>query len=150
MIPDPYIRDQTGPGALVEGYYLIQRRRQNRVALPVRVWFGPPADPETGEDLDRSPRWQIAIAGQLINENENWDAMRVGNQTIGSLDEFWPACTRSPIDADEYRYRLERAAWAGEHDPNDPFGDTAARIDPMRATLPFSEPMEAIPCPSNV
>jgi len=59
MIPDPHIRERGGADPLIEGYYLIRLDRARRVSVPVRVWYGPPNDPETGEPLDRSHRWQI-------------------------------------------------------------------------------------------
>lgn len=132
MIPDPFISTREGPDALRPGYFLIQRRRQNRVALPVRIWFGPPVDPDTGEIQDRSWRWQVAIAGQIIDG----DSIRVGATEFTALSDFWPGCSDTEINKSEYDFRLARAAWAGENDPNDPFGDPAMRIDPMTTSLP--------------
>lgn len=132
MIPQPFTRVRTGADALQEGFFLIRRDRQRRVPLPVRIWWGAPLDPDTGEEMDRSPRWQVAIAGQIIGE----EPLRVGEQTITCLSDFWPQCSYHPIDEADYHYRLELAAWAGEHDPNDPHGDTSAKIDPLTVSLP--------------
>jgi hypothetical protein len=133
MVPDPFIRHPTGADALVEGYYLIQRRRSGRVDLPVKVWFGPPVD-EDGIEMDRSWRWQVRVGGLDLDE-----PTRVGSLRINSLDDIWPACAVNPIDKAEYDYRIERAAWAAENDPDDPFGTDSGIIDPMTAPLPFLE-----------
>jgi hypothetical protein len=135
VINDRFCRAQGGVDALREGYWLIQRRRASRVDIPVRIWFGPPDDPETGEPLDRSPRWRILIGGVEIDE----EPVRLGGITFEDLTSFWPACCSDPIDEREYAYRLERQAWASEYDPFDPYGSPGGYIDPMTATLPFGD-----------
>lgn len=132
MIPSPFLREQGGPDALIEGHYLIQRRRSNRVALPVRIWFGRPLD-EDGVELDRSPRWQVMVANTLLDT----DPVFVGGRMIESLSDIWPACAAEPIDEADYRYRVERAEWAAAYDPADPFGTPSGKIDPLTAPLPF-------------
>jgi hypothetical protein len=132
MIPDPFVRDRCGADPLIEGFYLIQSSRGKRVDVPVHVWFGGPLDPETGEELDRSPRWQIQIGFQLLEEVP----MRVGAVWINDITDVWPMCMRWPIEEAEYRYRLERASWAGNYDPMDPHGEIGGRIDPMTCRLP--------------
>jgi hypothetical protein len=129
MIPDPFVPERTGADPLIEGYYLM--RRAGRVDVPVRIWFGPPADPETGEELDRSPRWQIQVGFQLLDE----EPMRIGGIWIEDLTDIWPACAKVTVDEAEWRYRLERAEWAGNYDPNDALGELGGRIDPMTCTL---------------
>lgn len=132
MIPDPFIRERTGADPLVEGFYLIQSSRGRRVDVPIRVWFGQPEDPETGEIMDRSPRWQIEIGRQLLED----EPMRIGALWIGDITDIWPTCMRWPIDEAEYRYRIERASWASAFDPLDPHGEVGSRIDPMTCRLP--------------
>lgn len=132
MIPDPYLREQGVPDALVEGFYLIKRRRAGRIDMPVRIWFGAPLD-EEGNELDRSHRWQIMVAGILLGD----EPLAIGGVTIAHLSDLWPACADEPIDRDEYDYRIERAAWAAQYDPTDPFATPGGRIDPMTAPLPF-------------
>lgn len=116
-----------------EGFWLIQRRRALRVDMPVRIWFGQPDDPVTGEPIDRSPRWRIQIGGVDLDE----EPLTIGGITFTALSDFWPACMREPIDEPDYRFRIERQEWAAEYDPFDPFGETGGRIDAMTATLPF-------------
>lgn len=129
MIPKPFIRERDGADALVEGSYLI--RRAGRVDVPVRVWFGAPLD-ETGQELDRSPRWQVQVGFQLLEQ----EPVVVGGIRIVNLDDIWPACARLPIDKDEWKHRLERAEWAAEYDPDDAHAEIGGRVDPMTARLP--------------
>jgi hypothetical protein len=131
VITEPFLRRTDAADALVEGFYLIQRRRAERVEIPVRIWWGPPVDPDTGEVLDRSPRWQIEIAGAAFDQPLSFSDM-----TLRAVTDFWPACAREPIDEVDYRYRVDRAAWSAEHDPNDALATPGGRIDPMTATLP--------------
>jgi hypothetical protein len=51
----------------------------------VAIWFGPPNDPETGEELDRSYRWQARRNGQ---EADPW--------------ELWPYVCARPISQEQY------------------------------------------------
>jgi hypothetical protein len=132
MIPDPFTRERHGADPLVEGFYLIQSSRGRRVAVPLRVWFGAPCDPETGEELDRPWRWQILVAFNLLGD----EPLRVGALRIDELTDIWPMCQRWPIDEVEYRYRLERASWAADYDPDDAHAVIGGRIDPMTCTLP--------------
>jgi hypothetical protein len=133
MIDDAFNPVREGADALEEGYYLIQRWRAGRVPIPVRIWFGPPVDPEDpAAVLDRSWRWQIQIAGTLLEEGPVF----IAGLRIEAVSDFWPACRKDEIDAAEYQYRIERAAWAAEHDPNDAYARPGGRIDPLTATLP--------------
>ena len=131
MIDEPFLRDQGGADALVEGYYLLQRRRARRVDIPFRIWFGAPHDPETGEEMDRSHRWQIEIAGIAFDQ-----PLTFGGITLEAVIDFWPAIAAEPIDAAEYRFRVDRAAWAQEHDPDDALATPGGRINFMTARLP--------------
>lgn len=138
MVEDLFIREQDGVDALEEGWFLLKRRRAGRVDVPIRIWFGPPQDSETGAIMDRSWRWQIEING-VDALNPDQPAM-ISGQPVTSLEGIWPEAKTEPIDKAEYDYRVARAAWAEEHDENDPYGGTGARIDPLTATLPtFSD-----------
>lgn len=134
MIHDATIFPHTGTAPLIEGLWLLRRDRQERLPLPVRTWFGAPLDPDTGEEMDRSPRWQIQIAGILI-DGETY----AGGMLFNEMADFWPQCTRHPIDQADYNSRIERADWAALYDPNDAFADLSRKIDPMTVTLPFSD-----------
>lgn len=135
MIVDRFIRDQASADALREGYYLIQRRRSRRVDIPMRIWFGPPVDPETGEEMDRSPRWQISVAGVLIDD----EPVNIGGMTFNDASDLWPAVGQSPTTEADYLFRIARQDWAAAHDPDDPLGSPGSRIDPFTAPLPFGD-----------
>ncbi|MDC7810533.1 hypothetical protein [Sphingomonas koreensis] len=98
----------------------------------MHIWFGRPID-EDGAELDRSPRWQVMVAGMLLDI----DPLTIGGREIESLSDIWPACATEPIEEAEYRYRIERAEWAAAYDPSDPFGMPSGKIDPLTAPLPF-------------
>lgn len=114
-------RDHGDPAGPVEGFYL--HRRRDCVDMPVHVWFGAPLDPEGGEPLERSHRWQIMLAGELLEE---WDRV-------------WPRCANLPIDESEYQFRMARIEYARAADPDDPFGAVDGRIDLLSAPIPFGD-----------
>ena len=80
--------------------------------VPVRLWYGEPLDPETGERLDRSPRWQCLVG-------QDW------------RDPFatWPRCCDRPISADEYRFLIDDADWCKKFAPQEPPANPGAAID---------------------
>ena len=132
-------RDQSGiTGGLREGCYLY--RRQGHVSLPVRVWWGPPPDLETDQKvehgdryapvMDRSPRWNIEIAGVLAEDERSPRAM-------ARLADVWPRCLLNPTSEAECRYRLARIVHARQHSPTDPFGQRFGRVDLFTAPPPF-------------
>lgn len=57
---------------------------------PCRIWFGPPLDPETGEELDRSHQWNCMISG-----------------VEHDINEIWPYVAADKIEAQEYTRLLE-------------------------------------------
>lgn len=154
MIVDAFNPRPEGSDRLEEGFYLLTMHRSGRVSVPIRIWFGPPEDPDfltcadadspSGQryipiaervTFDRSPRWQVEINGVPFGDPDN--PACIAGRPIDTLDEIWPRCARVLIDQREYEYRVARAVWAEAHDENDPFGGTGARVDPMTATLPF-------------
>lgn len=133
MIPDPFNRERSGADPLIEGYYLVSLHMARRVSIPVRVWFGPPRDPDDIEtELDRSPRWQVQIGFRLLED----EPINIGGIRFNDLTDVWPACARNPIDAVDWEYRLKRAEWAVDNDQADAFAQLGGRIDPMTCTLP--------------
>lgn len=89
----------------IVGFYRVKLVK-NGPWCSARLWYGVPADPLTGEPLDRSPRWQ---------------ALRAGNEC--ALNDLWPWCHGNEIDKAEYNYLLSVEKWAvnapdaPEHDP---------------------------------
>jgi hypothetical protein len=57
------------PDVPIPGFYRF-KLRAGAMFAPVRIWYGPPRDPETGEEMDRSHRWQAEAGGHPISEQE--------------------------------------------------------------------------------
>lgn len=92
-----------------------------------KVWYGAPTDPETGEELDRSPRWQVWIGGELQDDPFRV-VMLVGNVGYVKGEE---------IDEAEYAHLLSVRAWAVEHSPQSPEANPRAPIDLHRLPSVF-------------
>ena len=113
--PGRAMREQFPLDRPVAGYY---RRRlvSGGPWVGVRIWFGLPADPETGEPLDRSPRWQAEQAGKI----------HAGEEVIQAL---WVSCCREPITQAEYDFMAADAAWCRENAPSEPAANPREPID---------------------
>lgn len=86
----------------------------------IYLWYGPPHDPETGEIMDRSWRWQARCNGEPI-----------------VLDRVWPGCAREPISEDEHDYLMGLHLWGKENAPDGPQAQPWRPIDLLSAPLPF-------------
>jgi hypothetical protein len=71
--------------------------------VPVLIAYGAPLDPVTGEELDRSPRWQAWSGGREIDV---WN--------------LWPDCSGEPITKAEYTHLRDVGEWAERHAPRSP------------------------------
>lgn len=100
------------------GFYRIKRVKGG-VCVGVCVWFGPPHDPDTGEVMDRSLRWQAKVNGEIVN-----------------IDSVWPHCAREPIGSAEYWRLLALSKSANPDDLTDPFSDPRRAINKLTAPLP--------------
>lgn len=116
--PAGYGLDVTTP---VAGYYRM-RLRSGAIKSAVRVWFGPPIDPVTGDVLDRSYRWQAMADGEYVE-----------------IDRVWPACAADPITLPDYDFMLKRREWAREHAPDSAYAHAGRKYDPLdpNEVLPF-------------
>ncbi len=103
----------------VAGFFRF-RMHGGAVRGGVRIWFGPPHDPVTGEELDRSWRWQSEMNGDLVD-----------------FDRVWPACAREPISEAEYRAYCARTDWARQNAPHSAYADPMKRIDPLSTASPL-------------
>lgn len=106
----------------VAGFYLM-RLRSGAVASGIHIWFGPPLDPVTGEELDRSLRWQAqGDDGAIID-----------------LDQVWPMCGKTPISEADFTARMKRRAWAQKAAPESSYANNRRKYDPlsMSEPLPF-------------
>lgn len=98
------------------------RLRSGAVTGGIRIWHGPPHDPVTGEEMDRSWRWQAEFDGDPVE-----------------FDDVWPACSGSPISERDYRELCARRRWARENAQNSAFANPKRRYDPLsnHEPLPF-------------
>lgn len=103
----------------VAGFYRY-RLRGGSVAGGVRIYFGPPLDPVTGEELDRSWRWMAEFNGEPVE-----------------FDRVWPACTGEPITEQDYRRRVARRLWAAQHAPESAYAEQGRRLDPLSSHTPL-------------
>jgi hypothetical protein len=102
-----------------EGFYRY-KPRTGAVYGGVRIWFGPPLDPVTGEELDRSWRWQSSFNGEFID-----------------LDFVWPVVAGSPITEEEYRRYCARQTWARQHAPDSAYAERGRRVDLLSRSNPM-------------
>lgn len=86
----------------------------------IRIFYGPPLDPVTGEELDRSWRWQAEANGQPID-----------------LERVWPQAGREPITPEEHAYLVEMARWAERNAPDAPAANPRRKIDLLAAPPPL-------------
>jgi len=104
----------------IAGFYRMHFGAET-VAFGVRVWFGPPLDPVTGEEMDRSWRWQAqADDGHLLE----WE-------------RIWPACARDPISETDFNARRARRAWARKHAPESSYAERGRKRDPLSTNEPL-------------
>lgn len=101
------------------GFYRM-KLRSGGVYGAVKVWHGPPLDPVTGEELDRSWRWQATYDGQDID-----------------LDRVWPACGREPISEAEYTRLIMQSTWARQNAPDSAYADHGRKIDRLSPDTPL-------------
>ena len=66
----------------------------------------------TGEELDRSWRWQAQANGEFVE-----------------LEDVWPVCAGNPITEQEYRSYCNRQRWAREHVPESAYAEPRRRLD---------------------
>lgn len=102
------------------GFYKM-RLRSGGVFGAVKVWNGPPLDPVTGEELDRSWRWQALFDGAEID-----------------IDRVWPNCGKTPVSEAEYTRLLTRAVWARKHAPDSAYADHSRKVDPLSLDTPLA------------
>lgn len=102
-----------------EGHYRTKLRGQG-VYVGIRIWYGPPLDPVTGEELDRSWRWQAQANGEFVE-----------------LEDVWPVCAGNPITEQEYRSYCNRQRWAREHVPESAYAEPRRRLDLFDANNPL-------------
>ncbi|BCA57725.1 hypothetical protein [Sphingomonas sp. HMP6] len=106
------------PDVPIVGHYRM-KMRSGGVFVGVRVWFGAPTDPDTGEELDRSHRWQATENGRPVD-----------------LERVWPRCAEDQITESEAAHLIAVEAWAKQNAPNSALANPKRRIDLLTEVLP--------------
>lgn len=101
------------------GFYRT-KLRSGSIIGGVHIWHGPPFDPDTGEEMDRSWRWQAKFDGEPID-----------------IDRVWPVCAGSPISEEEYRRLVARREWAKQHAPASAYAEPGRKYDPLSSSTPI-------------
>ena len=112
------IADGINPDVPIEGYYR-HRIRTGGVAVGVRIWWGPPIEPWTGEEMDRAPRWNATVNGKWID-----------------VERVWPACSHTPIDQAAHDYLISLQAWGAEHG-HEALADPRKKLDALSTPMMF-------------
>jgi hypothetical protein len=107
------------PDQPIEGYYRM-RLKMGGAFVGVRIWYGAPLDPETGEEMDRSWRWQALVNDEHV-----------------PLERAWPKCGADPISEDDYRHLANLQRWARTHAPDSAIADPRRLAHPLDNPLPF-------------
>ena len=104
----------------VAGFYRM-KLGAGTVKVGIKLWYGPPHDPVTGEELDRSWRWQA-----IVDDGAYIDFERV-----------WPACGKEPIAEADFNARAHRRAWAEQHAPDSAYAARGRKYDPLSTNTPL-------------
>lgn len=107
------------PETPVAGHYRM-RLRSGGAFVGVRIWFGQPNDPVTGDPMDRALRFQAEING-----------------TYAEIDRVWPRCAGDPITEAEYRHLCATQQWAQQHAPDSALADPRRKLDPLTSPMLF-------------
>lgn len=100
-------------------YYRVRRVKAGPL-VPCKIWFGPPLDPVTGEEMDRAPRWQVEVSGKLIDDPFSVVHL-IGNQE--------PIIKGEQISKEEFEFLLSDAQWCREYEPDAPEANPTKPID---------------------
>lgn len=104
----------------VAGFY-EGKVRANGVVAGIRIWYGPPADPVTGEELDRSWRWQAECNGLPID-----------------FERVWPKNAGREITMARYQLHCAKTQWAKENNPDSAYADPRTKdISALSEPVPF-------------
>lgn len=106
--------DGFDPDSPIAGHYEMKMVRGGMIC-GIRIWNGPPHDPVTGEELDRSWRWQAEVNGDRVE-----------------IERVWPKCGPAPISPERYAEYVARARHAQDFDPLTPQANPRRQIDFLR------------------
>ncbi len=99
--------------------------------IGVRMFFGPPII--DGEELDRSPRWQVTVGAETTSRA----ILMLGADEIPVEIEDVLLRGVEPVTEAEWQYLVAHQAWAAEHAPNHPKAEPRRAVDFNTIPLPF-------------
>jgi hypothetical protein len=101
----------------VAGFYR-SKLRSGAHPVGIKIWHGPPLDPDTGEEMDRGHRWQAHC-----------------NDSYIEIDRVWPQCGGDPIGRAEYVYLTAMQSWGKQHAPDSPQAKPDRAINLLTAPI---------------
>lgn len=102
------------------GYYEMKLRSGGAIC-GIHIWHGLPLDPETGEEMDRSPGWNAKVNGRYYL----------------NIERIWPSCAETKITKRKYEDHCRRASWAKEHAPQSALANPHRKSNPLTSPLHF-------------
>ncbi len=99
--------------------------------VPCKIWYGGPIDPLTGEEMDRSPRWQVWLSGELQDD--------ISNVILHFEPDGTPIVKGEEIDAVEHEYLLQLREYAVTYDATLPEAEPTKPVD-LRKMAPIRPP----------
>lgn len=100
-------------------FYRI-RQVKNGPLCGLKVWYGKPLDPVTGEELDRGERWQVVVNSEFVDPAKFIIEFDAAGQ---------PIINGEPCDEREYHHLARLHKWAVDHDPMAPEAAPRSPID---------------------
>ena len=103
----------------VEGFYR-GKMRSGGALCGFHIWYGPPLDPVTGEEMDRGHRWQAHCNGSYVE-----------------IDDVWPQVAGDRISRADYVKHCDQAGWAKANAPKSALANPRRKTDPIHSPLYF-------------
>lgn len=113
------INGAEGADTPVAGFYRGKLRSKGALC-GIRIWYGPPLDPITGEEMDRSHRWQAHCNGEYVE-----------------IEDVWPYGVQLQITEIAYNKFCQQQQWAKQNAPQSALADPKRRSDPLTSPLYF-------------
>lgn len=103
----------------VAGFYRGKLRSKGAL-VGFRIWYGAPLDPLTGEEMDRSHRWQCLCNDEYVE-----------------IEDVWPYGAQLIITEREYNKFCQQQKWALQYAPDSALANPRRKSDPLTAPLYF-------------
>ena len=128
---------------IIPGTYRVRLVRGG-LFVGVRFWHGQPTF--DGDELDRSPRWNVEVDGRTSRRIVDDDGNDTGVRELLDPWEVWPFAGGNPISEQEFAFLARRREWAEQNDPEHPAAQPRKAID-VRKLRPDGDAMTDAPLP---